>query len=176
VPSGKDPLAVHGIVPNGENFDPSEILMSGASKVIDLLNRYRWDTTSDDNKLLILPTTFDPSACILDEGLMIELDRRRNGKEVTRHEKTLMTMGLPAIGEFMCQPNNGLIIRDRWWHCTMATFALLHRADIVVAIYEDSFTGEMFVNWLEKTFADVKNREDATDHGRRLFQDGLIGE
>jgi hypothetical protein len=107
-------------VPKGESFDPSEILMSGASKVIDLLNRYRWDSTSDKNKLLILPTTFDPSACVLDEGLMTELDRMRSGKEVTLHEKTLAVMPLPAIGEFMCQPNNGLIIRDRWWHCMLA--------------------------------------------------------
>jgi hypothetical protein len=34
----------------------------------------------------------------------------------------------------------------------------------------------MFVNWLEKTFADVKNREDATERGRKLFREGLIGE
>ena len=56
------------------------------------------------------------------------------------------------------------------------TLALLHEADIVVAIYEDSFTGEMFVNWLEKTFADIKNREDATERGRKLFREGLIGD
>ena len=51
----------------------------------------------------------------------------------------------------------------------------LYGANLAVAIYEDSFTGEMFVNWLEKTFADVKNREDATERGRKLFREGLIG-
>jgi len=117
VPSGKDPLAVHGVVPNGENFDPSEILMSGASKVVDILNRHRWDTTSESNKLIILPTTFDPSACILDEGLMIELDRMRSGKEVTQVGNHFAGMSLVQIGELMCEPNNGLVIRDRWWHC-----------------------------------------------------------
>jgi len=34
----------------------------------------------------------------------------------------------------------------------------------------------MFVNWLEKTFADIKNREDATERGRKLFREGLIGQ
>jgi hypothetical protein len=117
VPSGKDPLAMHGVVPDNENFDPSEILMSGASKVIDIINRHRWDSSSDSNKLLVLPTTFDPSACVLDEGLMIELDRMRNGKEATQVGKTLVGLPLTSIGEMMCQPNNGLVIRDRWWHC-----------------------------------------------------------
>lgn len=122
VPSGKDPLAIHGVVPSGENFDPSEILMSGASKVVDILNRHRWDVTSEANKLLILPTTFDPSACVLDEGLMIELDRMRSGKEVTKLENNLSTTPLPAVGVLMCQPNNGLVIRDRWWHCKLTLY------------------------------------------------------
>jgi len=91
--------------------------MSGASKVVDILNRHRWDTTSESNKLIILPTTFDPSACILDEGLMIELDRMRSGKEVTQVGNHFAGMSLVQIGELMCEPNNGLVIRDRWWHC-----------------------------------------------------------
>jgi hypothetical protein len=117
VPSGKDPLAINGIVPKDEAFDPSEILMTGASKVIELINRHRWDSSSDSNKLIILPTTFDPSACILDEGLMIELERKRNGKEGTQLGKDVNSISLSAMGEMMCQPNNGLVIRDRWWHC-----------------------------------------------------------
>lgn len=91
--------------------------MSGASKVVDIFNKHRWDQSSDKNKLLVLPTTFDPSACILDEGLMIELDRMRSDKEVTTLGKNVADMSLESIGVFMCQPNNGLIIRDRWWHC-----------------------------------------------------------
>lgn len=121
VPSGKDPFAVQGVVPNGEKFDQSEVLMSGASKVLEILNKYRCDTTSEANKLILLPTTFDPSACVLDAGLMTELERMTSGKETTKVTieggKNITGMTLDKVAEMMCQPNNGLIIRDRWWHC-----------------------------------------------------------
>lgn len=118
VPSGKDPLTVQGVVPKGETFHASEILMTGASKVLEIMNRHQWVSPDETPKpLFLLPTTFDPSACVLDEGLMTELERMTSGQEVTDAGKSLEGTTLQTVGEMMCQPNNGLIIRDRWWHC-----------------------------------------------------------
>ena len=119
VPSGKDPMTVQGVVPKGENFDPSEILMTGASKVLEIMNRHQWKPPTGEipKPLFLVATTFDPSACVLDEGLMTELERMTSGTEVTDAGKNLEGMTLQTVGEMMCQPNNGLIIRDRWWHC-----------------------------------------------------------
>jgi hypothetical protein len=103
------------VVPNGEKFDQFEVLMSGASRVVELMNKYRCDTTSEANKLILLPTTFDPSACVLDEGLMTELERMTSGGETTIEAgKNITGMTLDKVAELMCQPNNGLVIRDRW--------------------------------------------------------------
>lgn len=93
--------------------------MTGASKVLEIMNRHQWKppTGETPKPLFLLATTFDPSACVLDEGLMTELERMTSGTEVTNAGKNLEGMTLQTVGEMMCQPNNGLIIRDRWWHC-----------------------------------------------------------
>lgn len=172
IPSGKDPMAVQGIVPKGEHFAPSEIRMTGASKVLEILSRNQWTPPGGEAKpLRLLPTTFDPSACVLDDGLMAELERLTTGKEIIEEGKALEGMTLQNVGEMMCQPNNGLIIRDRWWNCT----SLCANKLTIVSVYEDTFTGEMFCEWLLNTFTDVKTREEAAEWGRSLFDKGLIG-
>jgi hypothetical protein len=118
IPSGKDPLTVQGVVPKGEHFNPAEILITGASKVLEIMGRHQWTPPGSESKpLRLLPTTFDPSACVLDDGLMTELERLTSGKENIAGGKTLEGMTLQDVGEMMCMPNNGLIIRDRWWNC-----------------------------------------------------------
>lgn len=42
-------------------------------------------------------------------------------------------------------------------------------------MYEDSFTGELFCEWLINTFTDVNTRDEAAEWGRSLFDKGLIG-
>lgn len=92
--------------------------MAGASKVLEILGRHQWKPPGRTNKpLRLLPTTFDPSACVLDEGLMTELDRLISGKEKTDKVKKLEGLTLGTVGEMMYKPNNGLIIRDRLWNC-----------------------------------------------------------
>lgn len=95
--------------------------MTGASKVLDIMNRHQWVSPNDEARrpLFLLPTTFDPSACVLDEGLMTELERMTIGHEVTEAGQSLEGMTLQIVGQMMCQPNNGLVIRDRWWHCEL---------------------------------------------------------
>lgn len=45
----------------------------------------------------------------------------------------------------------------------------------IVSVYEDSFTGELFCEWLINTFTDVHTRDEAAEWGRSLFDKGLIG-
>ena len=121
IPSGRDPLTLQGVVPKGESFDPTEILLTGAYKVLEILGRNQWHHHGQEARpLRLLPTTFDPSACILDEGLMTELERLTTGTENIDRGKTLEGMTLPKVADMMRQPNNGLIIRDRWWNCEPA--------------------------------------------------------
>jgi hypothetical protein len=48
----------------------------------------------------------------------------------------------------------------------------------IVSIYEDSFTGEQFVDWLGKTFPELYDpkRDKAIEYGKKMFREGLIGE
>ena len=117
IPSGRDPVA--GVVPKGEQFNQGEILISGAFKVLEIIGKNQWkrDPGDEDVTMRLLPTTFDPSACVLDDGLMIELERLNQGEEQQPAGKALEGMTLQTVAEMMCQPNNGLVIRDRWWNC-----------------------------------------------------------
>ncbi|EIW66543.1 hypothetical protein TREMEDRAFT_35030 [Tremella mesenterica DSM 1558] len=160
IPSGKDPSMSQGIVPSGENFNTSEILMAGASKVLEILERHQWKSpTRAKRPLRLIPTTFDPSACVLDEGLMTELERLVEGKEKGDKVKKIAGLTLQTVGEMMCKPNNGLIIRERWWGFN---------------VHEDSFSGEIFCEWLVNTFEDIETREQAVEWARSLFEKGLI--
>lgn len=105
-------------MPKGEEFNQAEILISGAFKVLEIIGKNQWTQPGEpDVPLRLLPTTFDPSACVLDDGLMIELDRLNKGEEQHPAGKALEGMTLQTVAEMMCQPNNGLVIRDRWWNC-----------------------------------------------------------
>ncbi|ORY27432.1 hypothetical protein BCR39DRAFT_538001 [Naematelia encephala] len=160
IPSGRDPSSIQGIVPKGENFDPTEILITGASKVLQVLDRNQWRPPGEQAKpLKLLPTQFDPSACVLDEGLMEELERLLSGREKIEGGNALAGMTLQSVAEMMCKPNNGLIIYDRYW---------------AYEVHHDAFTGEQFCEWLQNTFTDVTSPEEAFEWGRSLFEKGLI--
>jgi hypothetical protein len=107
-------------MPTNESFNNTEVLIAGAYKVLDLFTRNQWTPPGQESSpLRLLPSTFDPSACVLDDGLMLELERLRKGEEVIDGGKALEGMTLQTVGEMMCQPNNGLVIRDRWWNCEL---------------------------------------------------------
>ncbi|KAK4690095.1 SEA/GATOR complex protein SEA1/DEPDC5, partial [Tremellales sp. Uapishka_1] len=160
IPSDRDPLTSKDIVPTGEKFSSSEVLLYGASKVLELIGRNQWKKPGNRaTPLRLLGTTFDPSACVLDEGLMTQLERLTSGKEKIDGGKTLEGMTLAKVAEMMDQPNNGLIIIDRWWDGKN---------------HEECFTGDQFCEWLRSTFVDVDSKETAILWGRSLLEKGLI--
>lgn len=176
IPSGKEPTSIAGLMPKGaqnEQYNISEILITGAMKVLELLGKNQWKRPGDRNPspLRLLATTFDPSACVLDDGLMTELERLTSGKERIDAGHALEGMTLQAVADMMNKPNNGLIIRDRWWNCE------LHKVSLTaVNVHEDSFTGEQFVEWLKATFTDIESRDQAVEWGQSLLDKGLLGE
>lgn len=123
LPSGRDPTSLAGIMPrsaHGEQYSASEVLMTGAQRVLELMCKNQWKRPGGAQRsLILLPTTFDPSACVLDEGLMTELERLTSGKEKIERGHTLEGLTLQQVAELMNRPNNGLIIRDRWWNCKL---------------------------------------------------------
>lgn len=125
IPSGREPTSVAGLMPRGtqgEEYNTSEILITGAVKVLELMGKYQWKGPgAQPTPLRLLATTFDPSTCVLDEGLLGELERLTSGKEKIDCGHTLEGMTLPALADMMNKPNNGLIIRDRWWNCEFAS-------------------------------------------------------
>lgn len=191
IPSGKDPLHnIASVMPKGDTFEWYEVLMEGAYRVVDVFNKHclkRQNSThtaafhlggstlrgsKDDKPLKLIPTTWDPSACVLDEGLMAERERVFRNEEVFERGKRIEGMTLAGVGEMMTKLKNGLVIRDRWWHCECNVKVGL----MIVSVHEDSFTGEQFCEWLLKTFEDVKTIDQAADWARSLFDKGLIGE
>lgn len=170
IPSGRDPSSFANVMPKNDTFDRSEILMEGAERVLDVFNKlaikrqtaYAPANTGKDWRMLkLIPTSFDPSACVLDDGLMSERERVVRNEEVFEKGKKLEGMTLKEVGEMMCKERNGLMIYDRWYHFRM---------------HEDSFSGEQFCEWLLKTYEDVKTPDQAAEWARSLFEKGLIGE
>lgn len=123
IPSGKDPPSLASIMPKNDTFDRGEILMEGAERVLDVFNKLVLkrsllpQSTKDWRTLKLIPTSYDPSACVLDDGLMGERERTFKNEEIFERGKKLEGLTLKEVAEMMCKERNGLVIYDRWYHC-----------------------------------------------------------
>lgn len=116
IPSDKLPNPMSD--PSGQPYKVQDILINGAAKLLELMGRNQWRRDEQSkHPPRLLPTTFDPSACVLDDGLMAELERITSGKDERQvaSGKKLAGMSLSAVASAMSEPDNGLSIRDRWW-------------------------------------------------------------
>ncbi|WVW80120.1 hypothetical protein I302_102095 [Kwoniella bestiolae CBS 10118] len=165
IPSGKEIVSFPGLVPQNEHLNQTDLLWLGAQKVIETLNRYllKSQTGTPQQPLRIVTTTFDPSTCVLDEELMMDLERQISNREkptnTNSDHKRLEGMTLANVAELMCMPGNGLIIRTRWWEARQ---------------HVQSFTGAQFCEWLQNSFEDVSSREKAAEWAESLLEKGLI--
>ncbi|KAE8539698.1 vacuolar membrane-associated protein IML1 [Cryptococcus gattii VGV] len=162
IPSGREPPTFPGLMPKNENLGSNDLLWLGAQKVIETLNRYllkRPEGTPQQRSLKIVATTFDPSTCVLDEELMMDLARQIHGDSSGDKKKKLEGMTLANVAELMCQPDNGLVIRTRWWESRQ---------------HVSSFNGFELREWLQNTFEDVTSREKAQEWAAELTNKGLI--
>jgi hypothetical protein len=164
IPSDRPPVASQSSA--GEAFSDQEIHITGATRLLETINRYRWKRpgdTSNTTPLKLLPTWLAPSACVTDALLMQDLENlHQTGDDIKTPGKQaeILETSLTEIAADMRDSANGLPIDDRWWH---------------KAFYPDSFQGDNFVTWLIAFYADVKTRDAGAEWGRKLMEQGLIG-
>jgi hypothetical protein len=151
------------VIPNGERLDEEEIRMLGMDKLAELISNARWrngDRAADSQQIRFLPTDLDPTACVLDEDLMAQLDQAHASGPLQRkiQDRYIADLGLPAIAKAM-REEGGVSVKDHRWHGRK---------------YPTSFSGWDFVSWLCREFRDVPTREEGARWGGILQDKGLF--
>jgi hypothetical protein len=164
VPTKEPPTMNVG--PNGERLNEEEIRILGIEKLAEIFTKLRW-TYPDERAnqpsipVRLLPTTLDPVACILDQGLMDQLDQiHAQGplKKKMKSEREISDMTPSAIVKAMNE-EDGVPIKHYRWH---------------ESHYPNSFIGSDFVSWLVREFGDVSSRAQAVEWGVTLLEQGLF--
>ena len=156
------PQSMHG--PSGEKLSEEERRLLGIDKLAELFTKVRHQATTDKNpvpSVRFLPTTLNPAASVLDDSLMEQLDQIHAAgplKKKMKSEREIGDMSLQAIAKAM-REDDGVPMKDRRWHGRL---------------YPNAFTGADFVSWLVREFRDVPTREQATEWGAKLQDQGLF--
>ncbi|KZT50534.1 hypothetical protein CALCODRAFT_183186 [Calocera cornea HHB12733] len=167
IPSEDEPLPHYepGALP-GPPLSNEEIRIQGMEHLAELFGRLRWrpdDVRSDPgNSVPLLITYLDPLACLLDEPLMeslAEAHMPRASDRKRKAEKALEGSSLQSVARAMRDVDGGLVIEDHKWHNN---------------VHKDSFSGSDFVTFLLREYRDVSTREEATEWGNKLMEQGLI--
>lgn len=153
--------------PGAENLDDEEIRIMGMDKLAEQFSKLRWATfeekTSSSSSPLppirFLPTTLGPAACVLDEGLVAQLDELHTIgplKKKMKSEREIGSMAPAAIAKAI--KDEGLIRQNQW-----------HSQQFV-----NSFIGYDVVSWMLREFKDVSSRPQAIEIGAKLLEGGLF--
>lgn len=150
-----------------EKLNDEEIRLLGMDKLAEMFSKVRWISPEDRVKqfqpppVRFLVTDLGPTQCLLDDTLISQLDDihaagplRKNLKS----DKNIADMSLAAIAKAM-REENGVPMKDRRWHGR---------------VYQNAFTGADLVSWMIREFQDVPTREQATEWGAKLQDQGLI--
>lgn len=163
IPTDEVPLTSVG--PLGEKLNDEEIRLLGMDKLAELFSKVRWLPPDEKGKQVppvrFLPTDLGPTQCVLDETLMSQLDEIHAAgplRKKMKSERDISEMSLQAIAKAM-REEDGVSIKDRRWHGKT---------------YPHSFTGADMVSWLVREFRDVPTREQATEWGSKLQDQGLF--
>ncbi|EPS98964.1 hypothetical protein FOMPIDRAFT_1050964 [Fomitopsis schrenkii] len=159
-----DPPSIH-TGPNGEELNDEEVRLLGIDKLAELFSKARWIPPEDRGKaappIRFLTTDLDPAASILDESLTAQLDEIHASGPLRKKPKSARDIGdmsLAAIAKAM-REEDGVPIKEHRWHGRR---------------YANSFTGSDFVSWLVREFRDVSTREQGTEWGAKLQEQGLF--
>ncbi|TFY57828.1 hypothetical protein EVJ58_g6788 [Rhodofomes roseus] len=163
IPTDESPGIHSG--PNGEELNDEEVRLLGIDKLAELFSRARWIPPEDRGKpvppLRFLTTDLDPAASVLDESLTAQLEEiHASGplRKKPKSAKDISDMSLAVIAKAM-REEDGVPIKEHRWHGRK---------------YANSFTGSDFVSWLVREFRDVSNREQGTEWGAKLQEQGLF--
>ncbi|KAI0949833.1 hypothetical protein AcV7_008487 [Taiwanofungus camphoratus] len=160
----EEPLLTN-VGPTGERLNDEEMRLAGIDKLAELFSRARWQPPEERGKPLpsvrFLTTDLGPAACVLDDSLTAQLDEIHAAgplRKKMKSDKDIGEMSLAAISKAM-REEDGVPIKEHKWHGKK---------------YPNSFTGTDFVSWLVREFRDVSTREQGTEWGARLQQQGLF--
>ncbi|KAI0766343.1 hypothetical protein BD413DRAFT_481025 [Trametes elegans] len=162
IPTDESPHMSVG--PAGEKLNEEEIRLLGMDKLAECFSKARWQSKDDPNPpppVRLIPTDLGPAQCVQDESIVAQLDEiHASGplRKKVKSEKDISDMSLTAIARAM-REEDGVPIKEHSWHGRK---------------YANSFTGTQFVSWLVREFRDVSNREQATEWGARLMEQGLF--
>ncbi|KAF7986603.1 hypothetical protein HWV62_26386 [Athelia sp. TMB] len=163
IPTAEPPQT--NIGPSGEELNDEETRLLGIDKLADIFSKLRWQPPEERNIILppvrFLPTTLSPSASVMDESLLSQLDEIHAAgplRKKMRSERDINDMSLSAIAKAM-REEDGVPIKNYQWHN---------------AKYPDSFTGYDLVSWLVREFRDVGSRVQGADWGAKLQEQGLF--
>ena len=148
-----------------EKLNDEEIRLLGMDKLAEMFSKLRWVSADEKGKqfppVRFLPTDLGPTQCLLDEGLMAQLDEIHAAgplKKKMKSERDIAETSLPNIAKAM-REDDGVPMKDRRWHGR---------------VYPNAFTGADFVSWLVREFRDVPTREQGTEWGAKLQDQGLF--
>lgn len=160
---GPPPLAGN----SDEKLNDEEIRLLGSDKLAELWSKLRVLPSYEKDRgmvyppLRFLPTYLNPTASVVDEHLVSQLEEIMAsgplGKKL-KSEREIADTNLSTLAKLM-KEDRGPLIRDHRWHSR---------------VYEDSFTGSDFAMWLCREFRDVSTREQAQEWGARLLEKGLF--
>lgn len=154
---------------SGEKLNDEETRLMGSDKLAEIWSKLRWVHPTEKDRgvtyppVRFLPTTLSPTASVIDDQLVSQLDAIMasgpQGKNVkSEREIAEMSQNLSMLAKLM-REDRGMLIKDHKWHN---------------ASYEDSFTGYEFASWLWREFRDVSTREQAQEWGMKLLEQGLF--
>ncbi|KAF8559857.1 hypothetical protein OG21DRAFT_1402488 [Imleria badia] len=163
IPSAEEPEITSW--PSGEKMDEEEIRLMGIDKLAEIFTKARWQSLDERGQQLppvrFLPTTLGPAHSVLDESLVSQLEEIHAAgplKKKMKSEREIADMSLSAIAKAM-RDDDGVPIKLHRWHRKK---------------YPDSFTAFDFVSWLVREFRDVSSREQGTEWGAKLLDQGLF--
>ncbi|THH30963.1 hypothetical protein EUX98_g3210 [Antrodiella citrinella] len=163
IPTDEGPQSNVG--PAGEKLNEEEIRLMGMDKLAELFSKLRWQPPEDKGKQMppvrFITTDLGPVASVLDESIVSQLDDIHAAgplRKKMKSEKDVADMSLIAIAKAM-REEDGVPIKEHRWHGSK---------------YPNSFIGADLVSWLVREFRDVSTREQATEWGSKLQEQGLF--
>ncbi|KAF8504057.1 hypothetical protein BU17DRAFT_78315 [Hysterangium stoloniferum] len=163
IPSEDPPQPMYGT--SGEQLNDEEVRLAGMDKLADLFGKARWVVPGEKPDIYpaprFLPTYLGPSACILDDTIVSQLEEIHASGPLRKKKnsgKIFQELSLQAIAKAM-RDEDGVIIKDHRWHGSL---------------YPDSFTGVNLTSWLVREFSDISTREQAVEAGFNLHAQGLF--
>ncbi|KAI0062362.1 hypothetical protein BV25DRAFT_1916260 [Artomyces pyxidatus] len=165
IPTLEPPLHSN-VGPASDKLNEEEIRILGIEKLAEMFTRVRWQPPEERSAgppqaVRLLVTDVGPAAMMLDDQLMARLDDIHEAgplRKKMKSERDIADMSLAAIAKAM-REEDAVPIKEHRWHRQR---------------YPDSFLGFEFVNWLVREFRDISTRDQATEWGIKLQEQGLF--